>query len=222
MCKLSIRSVLRVEELQQFCIPVGISFPGMTLEQGRLRLRKKWKDILSDLEPMEISDTLYQDEILSQDDLEIIHEESIIRKKRCRHLLFKVFLDKEPRTIKKFFDCLDDNHKHLCVGIHHQESYTCNDDDDDDDTREAMKEGEMMELGLSITHVWEDVGILAGGLSIKDVDLIKTTTVNPSLRPMKMLQQWRANAAENIPNVRHLSRDELNAVLEDIDCSDRV
>ena len=207
----------------QYCsnsVRVGISFPAMTLEQGRFRLRKKWKHILSDLEPMEICDSLYQDEILSQDDLEIIHAERIIRKTRCQHLLFKIFLDNDPRTIKKFFDCLDGDHKHLCLGIHHQESHTSN--DDDQDTPEAMKEGEMMELSLSITHVWEDVGILAGGLSLNDLDLIKTTTVNPSLRPMKMLQQWRANAAEKMPNVRHLSRDELNAVLEDIDCSDRV
>ena len=100
----------------------------MSLEEGRLRLRKKWREILRDLDPREVCDPLYQDRILNQSDLELIYDDKILRKIRCRHLLLKVFVDKNAETVSRFFQCLSQqNYTDLCKGGHHQESQT---DDD--------------------------------------------------------------------------------------------
>jgi len=196
----------------------------MTLEQGRWKLRKKWREILSDLEPREVCHHLYQAKVLTQDDMEVINEERDVRKKRCRHLLLKVFLDKNPDTIQKFFECLSEkSYRHLCTGIHHQESSALEEDEDEDDADETMRESEMAEISRVIAEddVWRDIGILAGGLTLRDVNSIESNP-NPTLRPMKMLLLWRSNAAENVANVRPLTRREVNAALSDVHCNVRV
>ena len=201
----------------------------MTLEQGRWKLRKKWREILDDLDPREVCHHLYQAKVLTQDDMEFINEERNGSKKRCRHLLLKVFLDKNPDTIHKFFEWLSEkDYHHLCTGIHHQESSALeededDDDDDDDDADKTLRESEMAEISraIAVDDVWQDIGILAGGLTLGEVNSIESNP-NPTLRPMKMLLLWRSNAAEKVANVRPLTRREVNAVLADIDCDVRV
>ena len=204
-------------------IRVNVSiFPAMSLEPGRLRLRKKWKEILDDLDPREVGDELYQDKFITQDDLEMVYNvDGAARKKRCRHLLMTLFLANDPCAIPRFFQCLEEkSYDHLCCGISQNE--TCGGDAEEVQLNETLRESELVEISLAIAHVWKDVGILAGGLSLKDIDSIEYSNPNPSSRPMKMLLRWRANAGEKKLGVQPLTRDAVNAVLEDVDCDDRV
>ena len=183
-------------------------------DSGRLRLRRKWKAILCDLDPREVCDILYEQRVLNGTDLEIIYDESRLRKHRCRHLLVKVFLDKNAQTIEKFFESLNrQNYQHLCA-VTVQESSNAG------DKCNALNEEEMAEVSLSLSSVWQDVGILAGGLSLRDVDDIEKCS--EQMRPMKMLLKWRANAADQKPHVGLLTKEELNSVLHDIDADDDV
>lgn len=192
----------------------------MSLTEARLRLRMKWRDILCDLDPREVCDHLYGEGILNESDLELINNNDKLRKSRCRHLLFKVFLDETPQTIDTFFECLSqENYVHLCGVVHHQESGA---NDDEDNSQDAVTEVEMIEMSLSICQVWEDVGILVGGLTLVDIDHIKKYTRNPTMRPMQMLLKWRANAADKMPNVQPLTRRELDSVFGDIDADDLI
>jgi len=127
--------------------------------------------------------------------------------------LIRIYTSKNPKCIPGLFDILtrDEHYEHLCRTGNIQESSFKSLEET------TLTESEIALLSLKIGDIWEDLGIVAGGLSLTDIEKIRNNP-NRKMWPHEMLQKWRFNSGNG--DACPLTKNQILLALRDISFED--